>query len=508
MRMRQACLVLVAMLSIPSSAMAESTRHRLVAKAPAEAEANDPALRLARQKLAAADALFQAGNMLGAFRGYDAVVHDPAFASLPIRERRGALSHAGFAALRSDKSATARDLYRQATGLASDDPDDWYRLMFLEFGLGEPDRARDAMRHFVETWPELLPNIDSSAIPQLVYGPDSESEARYELMQALFDANWNDPSAADGVWYQLAIAQVQRGRMDDAQRTVRRIDHAGSIIRLRADKRFDAIVDPRADAFDPALSARRQLERLRQAADAAPDEIDPIVQLGYAMSVLGMFGEMVGLADEAIERIVNAPAGKPPFTDMHNQVWLMNLRSDALLALGKREEALAELKRARDLDENGGANVSQALNLGELYCRLQRPREALREITRVGSTSGYGRMVQAAMEHCADVELGDSKGALAALDYLRKHEQDAPLQLLDALLLESRMDEAASLVEKLLADGYRRGDILDWMQDTRSTPPLPGDVAQVENRKALIARPDVAAALERVGRIEHYDLYE
>jgi tetratricopeptide (TPR) repeat protein len=193
---------------------------------------------------------------------------------------------------------------------------------------------------------------------------------------------------------------------------------------------------------------------------------------------------------------------------MHNQVWLMNLRSDALLALGKREEALAELKRARDLDENGGANVSQALNLGELYCRLQRPRDALGEITRVGSTSGYGRMVQAAMEHCADFQLGDSKGAQGALDYMRKHEGDSPLQLLDALLLEGRMDEAASLVEKVLADGYRRGDMLDWMQDTRSTPPLPGDVVQVRNRKALIARPDVATALDRVGRIEHYDLYE
>lgn len=508
MRMRCVGVVLAASLSVAAAAMAEPAPADSRAPYAREHAASDtPELRLFKQKLASAEAFYAAESMSGAYRAFDAVVRDPAFDQLPVADRIRVLSHAGLSAIRLDKTAEARDFYRRATELGSDDPDDWYRLTFLEFGSGEQDRSRAAMRHFIEYWPELLPNIDAWVVPQLVRGPDPGSQARYELMQALFDANWRDPAAADAIWYQLAIAQVQRGETEAARRTVQRIDEPGSIVRLRADKRFDSIVDPEADAFDPVLVAKRKMERLSQAAEAAPDKLDPLVQLSYAMLTLGMHEQVVALADKAIDRIVDAPIGQAPFSDIDRQIWLMNNRSIAYERMGKPMEALAELKRARSFDESGGINVSQALNLGMFYCRLQQPHEALAEIAHVGDMSGYGRMVEANVQLCAALELGKREDADAALAYLRQHRDDAPVLLLEGLLRDGRMDEAATLVKTLLADGYKRGDVLDWMQGWRQAKALPGDAVALRNHNALLARADVIAALEPVGRIAPVALY-
>lgn len=508
MRMRCVGAVLAACFPVAVAAMdppepADSPALSAQEQVPSDSSA----LRLFKQKLASAEALSKAGNASGAFRAFDAVVHDPGFARLPAVDQRRVLSLAGSSAIDSGKPDRALEFYRRATELESDDPDDWYRLAFLEYQAGALDPARVAMRHLVEYWPELLPNIDAWVVPHLVYDGDRASQARYELMQSLFDANWRDPVAADAVWYQLAIAQAQRGETEAARRTVQRIDEPDAIVRLRADKRFDAIVDPEADAFDPVLVARRKMERLSQAAEAAPDKLDPLVQLSYAMLTLGMHEEVVALADKTIDRIVNAAIGKAPFTDIDRQIWLMNNRSIAYERMGKPMEALAELKRARGFDEGGGVNVSQALNLGMFYCRLQQPRDALAEIAHVGDMSGYGRMVETNVQLCAALELGKREDADAALAYLRQHRDDAPVLLLEGLLRDGRMDEAAALVKTLLADGYKRGDLLDWMQGWRQAKALPGDAVALGNRNALLARADVIAALEPVGRIAPVALY-
>jgi tetratricopeptide (TPR) repeat protein len=509
MRLRLAGLVLGACLPVATAAMAEPDHPRMATTTTAAGErpADSPALRMLKQKIASAEAFYASEYMAGAFRGFEAVTRDPGFGQLSVREQRQVLSHAGFSAIRLDKPVQARDSYRRVTELGSDEPDDWYRLAALEYRLGAVDRARVAMRFLVEHWPELLQNIDSSVIPQLVYGTDPESDARFELMQALFDANWRDPVAADAIWYQFAIAQVERGKAGDAERTIRRIDEPDSIVRLRADKRFDSIVDPGADAFDPVLAARRKMERLSRAADAAPDKLDPIVQLSYSMLTLGMNEQVVALADKTIDEIADAPVGKPPFSDIDQQIWLMNNRSIAYDQMSKPQEALAELERARGFDEAGDANVSQALNLGVFHCRLSQPDKALMEIARLGELTAYGRMGETSVEHCAAMEVLPRKDADRALAYLRQHQADSPTLLLEALLREGRMDEAAELVEKQLADGYRRSDMLDWMQEWMPVEILPGEVAGRENRKALLARPDVEAALQAVGRIETVALY-
>lgn len=472
---------------------------------PAEQQQAD--LRLYRQQLLSAHALAQSGGAKAARAALDAVLADPRFATLPADEQRRTLSLGALAALESDQLAQARDLYRRATAMNSDDLDDWYRLAQLELQLGELDRGSSALATFVARWPELLPNISVDLVPRLVYGSEPASGERLALMQALFDANWKDEAADGAIWYELAVAQIVRGQTDAVRKTFKRIDAPTSLIRVRADKRFDALVSPEAWSFDVELAARRQLEALQRQVAAQPDRLDPRVQMSYAMLTLGMHQEVIELADETVATIAAAPLDQVPFVDLDEQVWLMNNRTNALRRLGRTDEALAELVRASQLDENGHINVSQALNLGHFYCDLDRPADALAAIASVGEMSGYGRMVRTGVELCAAVRNNDRAATERALDYLRAHGGDGELVLLHALLDAGHIDEAAGFFVSLLDDPYGRGEALEWAQELRESDPLPGQRRYRDNRKALLARRDVLDAVDRVGRIGHYDLY-
>src|SRR5688500_4340473 len=207
-------------------------------------------LRLYRQQLLSAHALAQSEGAKAAREALDAVLADPRFATLPADEQRRTLSLGALAALESDQVTQARDLYRRATAMNSDDLDDWYRLAQLELQLGELDRASSALATFAAQWPELLPNISVDLVPHLVYVSEPASEDRLALMQALFDANWKDEAADGAIWYELAVAQLVRGQADAVRQTLKRIDAPTSLIRVRADKRFDALVSPDAWSFD------------------------------------------------------------------------------------------------------------------------------------------------------------------------------------------------------------------------------------------------------------------
>lgn len=86
---------------------------------------------------------------------------------------------------------------------------------------------------------------------------------------------------------------------------------------------------------------------------------------------------------------------------MRDRVWLMNNRAIALRRMERLDDAIAAFKTGSRLDGYGGPDVSQVLNLGSFLCLIGRPAEALQVIEPVGEMTGYGRMVQTAVHHCA-----------------------------------------------------------------------------------------------------------
>jgi hypothetical protein len=136
------------------------------------------------------------------------------------------------------------------------------------------------------------------------------------------------------------------------------------------------------------------------------------------------------------------------------------------------------------------------------------PKDALRTIERVGgSTSGYGRMVLSGIQHCAAVQTGNRQAARQALDYLRAHRSDSRTMVVEALLREGLIDEAAEALIDGLEDPNGREDALDFVQQFRKAPELAGTRTLNSNRLALLARKDVKTAVERVGRMGAHDVF-
>jgi hypothetical protein len=115
--------------------------------------------------------------------------------------------------------------------------------------------------------------------------------------------------------------------------------------------------------------------------------------------------------------------------------------------------------------------------------------------------------VQTLARHCAAVLEHDKDSETQALADMRAHRKDGQITFLLALLRSDLMDEAARTVIELLASETERDQMLYYMQDFLEPKPLPADVQLNARWQALLARRDVRQALERVGRIEHYEIF-
>jgi hypothetical protein len=90
---------------------------------------------------------------------------------------------------------------------------------------------------------------------------------------------------------------------------------------------------------------------------------------------------------------------------------------------------------------------------------------------------------------------------------LQANQDEGRSVYVDVLLAEQRTDEAARWVIAELQSPRRRQDLLQLMQNFRMLPPMPADVDNDARWEALLKRPDVRAALERVGRRETLPIY-
>jgi hypothetical protein len=106
----------------------------------------------------------------------------------------------------------------------------------------------------------------------------------------------------------------------------------------------------------------------------------------------------------------------------------------------------------------------------------------------------------------AAYQLGDFKQVERSLQYLRIHRPDAPGAYEDALITVNQLDRAAYELITELMDTDQRQDALLSAQAFEPTPGTPRDMELAARRRAVITRPDVQAAIRKVGRVESYQL--
>jgi tetratricopeptide (TPR) repeat protein len=434
-------------------------------------------------------------------------VSNPLFQQLSAEQQREVFFGTVVAAIRIDNKVRARALLDHAPRMDPENSAGWIEIAKLEVALGNFDGAATAVVAFAKKWPALLED-EQDFILELIDKAEPDSSARLGLMQTLFDVGFKaQPLDASDVWYQLALTRVVRGEPEAARAVIARITWPEMLIQLRSDKRFDGLVDPNAEQFNVTHAASRRLDLVRARSILHPDKLQIVIELATTMMIEGLDEGALELTDGVLADLASASGVK--YADIDRKIYIMTNRAVALDRLGRTDEALAQFQQATLVEQNRDANIEHVLNLADYYCDLGRADDALATVAKVGewlSVSGTVRV--ASIKHCAAVLQGDRKGEDQALVFMRELRNSRPATFMTALLRSNRMDEAAKMVIEKLESPHDRGEMLYRMQDySVRAKRLPSYVLAHERWKLLMAREDVRNALDKVGRIQQYDIY-
>ena len=422
----------------------------------------------------------------------EAVASHPDFGRLGDGERAPWLLRAAQLAVDGGDPDRALRLAR-ASVAAAPDVEALYLLAHLAANAGAHVEAAGALVRLLDGWPGYADQLPHGLLNPVIHHLGLGAGAG-ELLSALHAVAWGpDGVPADHAWARLALVRHATGDLAGARDAAASIRAPGIISWMRSDRRFDALVEPADPRMDPVQAASAWVDHLETLVAQSPGSLPLRGELGSALLVAGRPAKALELADAAL-----VTPGQ--FDDVGELHWMLNLRAVALRRLGRSEDALAALTAGAAMDESGQPNVSQTLNRGTLLVDMQRPEDALAAVARVGGMSGYGALVQATVRMRAHLQLGQPDDAAVWFDRIQAGRADGPVLLLDALLWNGRMDDAAAQLATMLEDPDRRAEALEWCQDHLASAPLPGRLPLVEARRALLARADVRSAVEAVGR--------
>lgn len=444
-----------------------------------------------------------AGDTFAASQAFTRAIERPEFEALAPEVRHAILHQAAGVAIESGQLQTALRQTQAALRLRQDEIDDWYRLASLQSDLGNADASAEALRHLLTAWPDMADDLPQSLIIHPIFLTRANDNVRLALLDALFEANWTYGGlGADPAWTELALLRLERQDAPGARAAIARVRQPMDIVRLRTDRRFDAIVDRDDPRFDVASAAEAYVDAARHSTLEQPERLELQTTLITALLMTGRAEDALATADAVL-------ADLGTFSDSNDAVWVHNNRAIALRRLGRDAEAVAALTIASQLREGGGLNVSQVLNLGTLHTILGQPDAALEAIERVGhDITGYGRMVEESVRFRAAIQQGDAEMADIALAQLALGRTDAPQVYLDALLLRGDLDTAAAALPGLFDAPANRQALLDWAQTYRAQPSSPGEVIPRQHRARFLARADVQAVFDRYGRIETHPIHD
>jgi len=448
------------------------------------------------------------GDDASASAAFDSAIHSSGFERIEDPLQYLALRNAGQLALKQGHPEAAHPLLVRATAFGEATADAWYARADAAFQSGNNRDVARCVTAVAKRWPDGMAWNDDGvfAIHHRLKQDPAGREDLQSMLQALFDAHWQtgegEPSP---LWETLSLQLIEQADLAKASEVASRIASARIAMSLRVDKRFDPITRGRPP-IDITRIAEKEIRADRKAALASEDRLQPWVVLLRALDALGQFDETVKIADGIMARSADG-AGASLYRDFDDQYpWLLDERARALTGLGRWDDAVLQFTRAMRRPENGGMNVSQAINLGSLYADLQRPREALDAVAEAGEMSPYGRMQLEMVRYKATRLLGDASATDAHFAYLRDHHDDAIATWQEVLLLTGQRDQAAGVFIDRLNDTARRASALAEVQEYADIPQTPNDARIATERKALLDRPDVRAALERVGRVERFAL--
>ena len=440
------------------------------------------------------------------------VIHAKDFGRLPSGEQYRALLTAAKLAFTLKEPKLEYENRVRLLALPEATAADWisrvsaaYRLQdTAEIVIGLTALAQKSPRSLDEIRTQFVMRVIGDANKKLPHG------STLPLLEALYAAHWKlkwdqEPS---GIWQDLALLLLEKNRLTEATDVSSHVTDEYGLVSMLADRRFDAITTANPTAFDIAAAAKRDLEHWQAAAERAPRSMTPKSVVVNLLMEQQHYGAALAAADGLLADIRMRNDPKQWYEDFDDRyAWVLDNRSRVLGRLGRWDEALDQLAAASWVVDKNGKNVSQVINLGDLYCDLGKPKEALDTLERLGTDiSPYGLMQEAYVRIDAAIQLGDAEQTAKWFEFIREHRVDAPRTYEDALLLKNDVDAAAKWLIERLEDKDLRAAALLSIQEY-AVPRETARQAELRKRRGeMMARPDVQAEVAKVGRIEKYSL--
>jgi hypothetical protein len=435
-----------------------------------------------------------------------------AFSHLSTNDQFGALRAGASVELYHGDKAVGYGYLLRAVLLPQAGQKEWSELTTAANYLKHDADSVRGLIKLAQSWPDNAAALDERVVIDAVHavkslGHDAQLEAYWALYTARFKFKWDiEPSAA---WRDLVLLLLEKDRLTDAVAVAARINSAEVLMGMRADRRFDAVVAANPAHFDIEAAAHEELRAVQESSDTYPQILELKIAVVMALRQLHDYGAMLAAADELMSEVESTNFPQKLFKDSDyddEYRWLLNVRAIALDRLGQTEQAVAQMQAASRLTEEGAKNVSQAINLGFLFCRLNRPNDALAAIVEVGPVSSLGGVEVEIVRLEAAVQLKDVSQVDKSMRFLQAHRADAPADFERALVLTGQWDLAAQDLIGQLLDPAKRQDALKTVQDYAPIPEPAWEQEFDQKWRTLIARNDVQAAIAKVGRADTYRL--
>lgn len=448
----------------------------------------------------------------GAHDVLEAVVAAPAFSQLSDELRHWAFYLLGLTAQDLGDHKAGLAYARKAAAMKEATGADWKLLLNAATAQQDAANEADALITIAQRWPTTLDQYrDRYYVNLCVRLKSNDPTRRAAFLNALADANWSPTDRFDHgslIWLWLTEARLKADDIPGAKAAAEKITSDNDVLVMQSDKLFDPVTTADPERFRPTEVANRRLTDLRNAAAAAPDRIEGPFQIAVQLMTLERNEEALELMDQTLRIASPMDGSKTPYTDVDDfLIWVMDTRSRLLKRLGRYDEAVAQEKKVSQYAEDGGLNISQLLNLGDLLVKVGRPREAfdLLQDADARNMSAYGRMVLMYVRGCAAEQLHETGETRKALDYLRSHSADNVGALSDALACIGDEEGMAKVLVRELNDPDQRDSVLMAFQDFDQAAGVTQQEQLWKQRfQAAAGRAEVQAAVQSVGHIHKY----
>jgi tetratricopeptide (TPR) repeat protein len=318
---------------------------------------------------------------------------------------------------------------------------------------------------------------------------------------------------ADLIWLDYAGMASDAGDARHASALIARLSFVGGLISAKLDGRFAAAVAADPARFDLKAAALRQLDHDRADMAAHPDRLADLSGVVIDFMALERFDEALTLTQSALDRIAQAPRGRPPFVDQARYAnWLYDGKSRALIHLGRFDEGLRAMRDGARLPEQGQLNVSQTINLAGNLNDFGHPEDALAELKPFDGGRGaspYGEGWVHATRACAYQQLGRAAQLAPELAWLAAHRRYNTGARFQALLCAGSADDvAAELIAELNDPDLREAALVRLSEFDPPLATTPIWTAERALLAAVRARPDIRAAIAAAGHTERIPLCE